>query len=379
MSIDAFALQIIATGALVGIAATLTGMFLVLRGSAMLTDAISHSIILGIFVVWWLTRETSGPIQLAGAALAGLASVAVTELIARSGRVKMDAAIGLVFPAFFALGVLLISLNARDVHLDEHAVLLGEIGFIWLDTVSIWGLDVPRATLSVGALALINAGFVALFYKELKLSVFDSALAGALGFAPGVLFYALLALTSVTAVAAFDAVGVILFIAFVIVPSATALLLTDRLSRAIAIACAVAVASSISGYLLAEAWNVTIGGMMAVMTGGFFALALLFGPRHGLIARELLRHQQRLDNDCRSLAAHLRNHETTAAAWQENTARALGEHLLWSEPRIQQVILRCLDRDLLRRDGEALRLTAKGRAVADDLFAPDSGSGNADT
>jgi manganese/zinc/iron transport system permease protein len=115
--------MIVATGALVGIAAALPGTFLVLRGSAMLTDAISHSILLGIFVVWWLSGATSGPLQLAGAALAGLAAVALIELVARSRLVRMDAAIGLVFPAFFALGVLLISLFARDVHLDEHAVL----------------------------------------------------------------------------------------------------------------------------------------------------------------------------------------------------------------------------------------------------------------
>jgi manganese/zinc/iron transport system permease protein len=234
--------------------------------------------------------------------------------------------------------------------------------------VRIGGVDWPRALVTIAALALVNAAFVALFWKELKLATFDAALAGALGFAPGLLFYALLALTSVTAVAAFDAVGVILFIAFVIVPPATALLLTDRLARVIAIACAIAVASSLSGHALAAAWDVTIGGMMAVMTGVFFTLALVFGPRHGLLARELLRARQRLDHDCRSLATHLYNHEGTIAAAEENTARALGDHLHWSPAQSRRVILRSLDRGLITREGEVLRLTAKGRAEVAALF-----------
>ncbi|WP_114966354.1 metal ABC transporter permease [Alkalilacustris brevis] len=366
--LDDLALMIIATGALVGVAGALPGMFLVLRGSAMLTDAISHSILLGIFAAWWLTGNLGGPLQLLGAALAGLAAVALIEIVARSQRVRMDAAIGLVFPAFFALGVLLISLFARDVHLDEDAVLLGEIGFIWLDMVTLAGLELPRALVTIGALALVNAAFVALFYKELKLSVFDRALAGALGFLPGMLFYVLLALTSVTAVAAFDAVGVILFIAFVIVPPATALLLTDRLALAIVLACLLGVAAAISGYLLADIWNLTIGGMMASMTGAFFALALLAGPRHGLVARQLARLRRRRDNDCLSLLAHLRNHEGTAGAAEENTAAALEADLRWGGERRHRVILTALDRGLITRKGETLRLTRRGRAEIDALL-----------
>ncbi len=364
---DDLAVMIIATGALVGIAAALPGTYLVLRGSAMLTDAISHSILLGIFLVWWLTREISGPVQLIGAALSGLAAVAVIELLARTRRVKMDAAIGLVFPAFFALGVLLISLFARDVHIDEHAVLLGEIGFIWLDMVRIGPWELPRALVTIAAMAAVNAAFIALFYKELKLATFDSMLAGALGFAPGLLYYALLALTSVTAVAAFDAVGVVLFIAFVIVPPAAALLLSDRLPAVIALACAIAVASAVIGYVLAEQWNVTIGGMMAVTTGGFFALALALGPRHGLIARASRRRRASHDNDCRSLVAHLANHEDTAAAAAENTEAALDAHLRWSVRRGRRAILHCLDDGLIERRGEQLALTRRGRALAGSL------------
>lgn len=283
------ALMIVLTGALVGMAATLLGTFLVLRGNSMLSDAISHSVVLGIAVVWLATGQQSGPLQILGAALTGVFTVFLTEWLAGTRRVKNDAAIGLVFPMLFSVGVLLLNLYARDVHIDLHTVLLGEIGFVWLDTLDVAGYPVPRALLSMSAVTLVNLLFVGLFFKELKLTSFDPALAKALGFAPGILFYALLMLTSVTAVAAFDAVGAVLFIAFVIVPPSAAYLLTDRLSRMLVYGAAISAASSVAGYALAVAWNVSIGGMMAVMTGVFLLLAFLLGPRYGLVAQSLRR------------------------------------------------------------------------------------------
>ncbi|MBZ8134273.1 metal ABC transporter permease [Afifella sp. IM 167] len=284
-------LMIVATGALVGIAAALPGTFLVLRGSSLLSDAISHSIVLGIVLVWMMSGAQSGPLQLIGAAVTGLATVFLTELVAGTGRVKNDAAIGLVFPALFSIGVLLLNVYARDVHIDQHTVLLGEIGFVWLDTVALGAYEVPRSLLSMGAMCAINLVFVVLLFKELKLATFDRALAAALGFMPGLLFYALLALTSATAVAAFDAVGAVLFIAFVIVPPSAAYLLTDRLSLMLLLSAAIATLSSIAGYVVAVLFDVSIGGMMAVMTGLFLLLAFLFGPRYGIIAQALRRRR----------------------------------------------------------------------------------------
>jgi manganese/zinc/iron transport system permease protein len=368
--LDSIGFVIVLTGILVAAAASLVGTFLVLRGSSMLTDAISHSIVFGIALVWLLTGLVTGPVQLVGAAAAGLLTVVLTEALARTRLMRNDAAIGLVFPALFAAGILIVNLYGRNVHLDEHTVLLGEIGFVWLDTVAIGGLDVPRTLIPLATLTLVNLGFVLLFWKELKLATFDPALATALGFAPGLLFYILLGLTSATAVAAFDAVGAILFIAFVIVPPATALLLTDRLWLVLVLAVVTGSASAITGYWLAMRWDVSIGGMMASMTGVFFAAAFLLAPRHGLVAREIARRTARLDTDCRSLAAHLYNHEDEPAAGEENSARALRDHLGWDEERTRRVLLRSLDRGYITRSGGLLRLTPKGRAEAEAIFAP---------
>ncbi len=367
---DNIALMIIATGALVGIAASLVGTFLVLRGNSMLTDAISHSIVFGIVMVWLLTHEQAGPVQIVGAALTGLLTVFLTEMLANTRRVANDAAIGLVFPVLFSIGVLLLNLYARDVHIDQHTVLLGEIGFVWLDTVDIGPYRVPHSLVVMGAMTLVNLAFVTLLYKELKLATFDRALAQALGFAPGLLFYALLALTSSTAVAAFDAVGAILFIAFAIVPPAAAYLLTDRLSRMLVYGCVIAIASSVSGYFLAVAWDVSIGGMMAVMTGVFLVLAVLFGPRHGLIARSLRRRGQHAANACRTLVVHLYNHEGEPRQAEESVTRALREHLLWDAPAVRRVVSDTLERGWILRDDEMLSLTSEGRAAAREILEP---------
>ncbi|RKR07481.1 manganese/zinc/iron transport system permease protein [Kushneria sinocarnis] len=361
--------MIVTVGALVGIAATLVGTFLVLRGTSMLADAISHSIVFGIVIVWLLTHQQSGPLQLIGAALTGLLTVVLTELLINSKRVRQDAAIGLVFPLLFSIGVLLLNLHAGNIHVDTHTVLLGEIGFVWLDTVSLGGYEVPRALLSMGAMTLLNALFVGLLFKELKLATFDAALARALGLAPGVLFHALL-LTSGTAVAAFDAVGAILFVAFVIVIPATAYLLTDRLTLMLAIGVAVSIGASLAGYGLAILWDVSIGSMMAVMTGVCLLLAFLFGPRHGLVAQAHERRRQRRLNESRTLAVHLYNHEGTPEQGEENVARALREHLLWPSERAQQAILKGLDEGYIERHGELLQLTATGRAMAREILAP---------
>lgn len=362
--------MILATGILVGLAASLVGTFLVLRGTSMLSDAISHSIVLGIVVVWLVTHQQSGPVQIIGAALTGVFTVVLTEALVRTRRVKDDAAIGLVFPVLFSIGVLLLNLYASDVHIDQHTVLLGEIGFVWLDTVDIAGLAVPQALVAMGAMTLVNLLFVLLLFKELKVATFDPALAKALGFAPGLLFYALLSLTSATAVAAFDAVGVVLFIAFVIVPPAAAYLLTDRLGWMLVLAAGIAVASTVSGYGAALALDVSIGGMMAVMTGVAFAGAFLFGPRHGLIAQALRRRGQKRANDCRTLAVHLCNHEGGLCEREESAIQALHAHFLWDRAKARRVADRCLDQGLITQHGDMLCLTEKGRAAALSILEP---------
>lgn len=362
---DPIALSIIATGALVGASAALLGSFLVLRGAAMVTDAISHSVLFGIVIVWLMTGATSGAVQLLGAAAAGLLTVVLSEALTRSRLVAQDAAIGLVFPALFAAGVLIINIHARDVHLDTDAVLLGQIGLVWLDTVGIGAWQVPRAPLTLAVVLAVDLGFVLAFWKELKLATFDPGLAAALGFVPGLLFHLLLGLTSATAVASFEAVGAVLFVAFAIIPPATAYLLTERLARMVALAVALALVASVLGYVLALAWDVSIGGMMATVSGAGFVLALVGAPQRGLVAGVLARRRERRLAACRTLVAHLWSHRDGPEAVEENTARALQEHLHWSAAEAGRTILAALDAGLIRREHDGLlALTGRGEAEA---------------
>lgn len=264
--LDSPSFAILATGVLTGASAALLGTFLVVRGQAMLTDAISHGVVFGVAVTFLLTGNATGPLQLLGAAGAGLLTVALTEWLARSGKFKRDAATGLVFPALFAAGILLLGLFARDAHVDVHTVLLGEIGFVWLDRVQVFGLFVPRSLAVVFVAFVLNALYVAAFYKELTAAAFDPVLAELQGLRPRLATGGLLALTSFTAVAALDAVGVVLFVAFAITPAVVGRLASRRLPAMLAVALVVAAASALLGYPLAVITDLSIGGIMALLT-----------------------------------------------------------------------------------------------------------------
>lgn len=280
--------------AVVAAACALPGVFLILRRMALLSDAISHSVLLGIVLAFFVVRDLGSPVLLLGAAAMGVLTVALVEMMHRTRLVREDAAIGLVFPALFSLGVILISRYAGDVHLDLDAVLLGEIAFAPFDRLVVGGRDLgPRGLWVMGSILLLNAAAITVFYKELKLTTFDAALAAALGFSPAVVHYGFMTLVSITAVGAFDAVGSILVIALMIAPPAAVYLLTDRLSAMLLLSVRIGVSSAISGYWLAHLLDASIAGAMATMAGAHFALALLFAPEQGIVARALRRRRQR--------------------------------------------------------------------------------------
>ena len=266
-----FDLVIVVTAALVAWACGLLGLFLVLRRQALLSDAISHSALPGIVAGYALTGGSLATVPaLVGAALSGLLTVGLTALLTRSGRVKADAALGLVFPALFAAGVIAVTLNYSGVHLDLDAVLYGEIAYTPFRTG--W-LGLPVSWLMMGGVLFVNALFTGLLFKELRLSTFDPGLSRTLGFSPALLGGALLTLVSLTIVAAFDAVGAVLVVAFMIVPPATALLLTRHLPRAVGLTLLAGLTGSVIGYALALAFDASITGMIAGVLGVQFTLA----------------------------------------------------------------------------------------------------------
>ena len=343
----------------------LPGVFLVLRKMAMMTDAISHAILPGIVVGFFLTESLSSPVLIVTAAATGVLTVALVEALRSTQLVKEDAAIGLVFPVLFSLGVVLIGQYASDVHLDTDAVLLGELAFAPFDRFVVGGVDLgPRGLYVVGGTGLVTAAFITLFYKELKCATFDSALAASLGLAPGLLHYGLMTLVSMTAVAAFDVVGSILVIALVVGPPATAYLLTDRLGRMIALSMGIGAGCAVAGYWIAHALDASIAGSMATAVGAAFVLAFLFAPERGLIPGWQRRKRQQWRFAVQMLTVHLLNHEGTPSEARESRVEHLQEHLAWDAAFADEVVRRARDADLVDRTNGRLRLTDDGRATA---------------
>lgn len=346
-------------------ACALPGAFLVLRRVAMLSDAISHAILPGIVVAFFLTGNLHSPLLIVGAAATGVLTVALIEALFRTGRVKEDAAIGLVFPVLFAVGVILVARHASGVHLDVDAVLLGELAFAPFDRLVVRGVDLgPQALWTMGTILVLNLAFLVTFYKELKLATFDAGLAAALGFAPTALHYALMSLVSVTAVGAFDAVGSILVVALMVAPPAAAYLLTDRLPVLLALSAGLGAAAALGGYAAARALDTTIAGAMATTAGLVFALALTGAPERGLVAQALRRRRQRRRFAATLLAVHLLHHEHGPDAERECRVRHLEEELRWDPAYIALAVQTAVRAGYVVHRGDRLALTPAGRTYA---------------
>src|SRR5690554_531128 len=247
MTLPQIEIQLIAV--LTAVACSILGVFLVLRKMAMISDAISHSILPGIVVGFFITQDLNSPLLILFAALTGVLTVFLVESIQKSGLVKEDTAIGLVFPILFSIGILLISQNARDIHLDIDAVLLGELAFAPFDRFKYNDLDLgPKSLWNLGFVLLIILALLILFFKELKISTFDSGLSMTLGFSPLIIHYGLMTVSSVTIVSAFNAVGAILVVALIIAPAAAAYMLTENLKKMILLAAFIAGFGAIGGY-----------------------------------------------------------------------------------------------------------------------------------
>lgn len=297
MNWTSFDSWIVVTGALCAVACAIPGCFLVLRKMSMMGDAISHAVLPGLAIAFLVTGSRASVPMFVGAAAAGVLTALFTQWISRFGNVDRGAAMGIVFTTLFAIGLILIRQAADHVDLDPGCVLYGAIELTPLDTVGSTGI--PRAALVNGGVMLANLIVVAVLFKELKLSAFDPALADTLGFSSRFLHYLLMTMVAVTTVAAFESVGSIIVIAMLIVPPATALLLTRRLLPMLAIASGIAALSALVGHIAAltvPTWfgfeTTTTSGMIAFAAGVFFVIAWLFGPTEGILPKMIRRRNE---------------------------------------------------------------------------------------
>ncbi|WP_072395212.1 metal ABC transporter permease [Hyphomicrobium sp. CS1GBMeth3] len=283
-------------GTLASVSCALLGNFLVLRRQSLIGDAVAHVALPGIVAAFLVTGTIAAGPMLLGAGVAAVVAVLLIELVRKLGNVEPGAAMGVVFTAMFAAGVLLLErTDTSHVHLDVEHALYGNLeSLIWFagdswaslfDPAALAELPVqlPRLALVLLAVAL----FIALLWKELVIGTFDPEFAASIGARPAAVSFGLVIMVAVAAVAAFDAVGSIIVIAMFICPPAAARLMTDRMGSQIVWSVVFAAASAVLGYVLAgygPLWlggqsSVSAAGMIATVSGIILLLACLFGPK----------------------------------------------------------------------------------------------------
>ena len=288
------ALQIILAGTLVAVSCGLLGCFLILRKMAMVGDAISHAVLPGIVIAFLISGARDSVTMLIGAGMIGMLTTFLIEFFHQKGKLQTDASIGVTFTWLFAIGVILISVYAGKVDLDQDCVLYGEIAYVPLD---LWILPSgtilgPRVVFTSGVVLLLVVLFIAAGYKELYLTTFDPSFASAIGISTALWHYLLMAAVSLTTVASFEAVGAILVVALLIAPPATAYLLTRALKTMLWLTVGLGVMISVLGYFLAAWLDGSIAGAMATVAGVLFMLAFLFSPSEGILVKRKIQRVQ---------------------------------------------------------------------------------------
>ena len=286
---------IILTASIVAINAALLGCFLLLRKMSMVGDAISHAVLPGIVVAYYLSGDKTSILLLIGATLTGVLTSYLITFLSKKARIQGDASIGITYTLLFAVGMIMISTWLKgNVDIDMECVLYGDVALINLDKIIIDGnLYIgPRAFyVEIIAFAIIIVSLL-WGYKGFKILSFNEDYAQSLGICTGRWHYFLMTLVSLTTVVAFEVVGAILVVGFLIVPPATAQLLTNRLPFMLIVAALLGIVSAIGGYYVAVWLNVSITGAMIVVSGLIFSLAFIY-----------VRFRERLGN--KSVTEHL--------------------------------------------------------------------------
>lgn len=267
---DAF--WIILSGTLIAISCGLLGAYLVLRKMAMVGDAISHAVLPGIVMAYLFSGSRETIPMLIGAAALGVLTTILIELFYQQARLQVDASIGITFTWLFAIGIILISVFAGQVDLDQDCVLYGEIAYVPLD---LWytssGVNLgPRTVWIASSLLLLILVFIWFGRRGLFITTFNEEYAKALGLNVAFWHYALMGSVSLTTVVSFESVGAILVVAFLIVPPATAYLITSSLKLMLWLTAFFGFLSSLGGYYLAVIINGSIAGAMATVAGILF-------------------------------------------------------------------------------------------------------------
>ncbi|MHA6260469.1 metal ABC transporter permease [Sporosarcina sp. CAU 1771] len=257
------------TSIMVGIICGVIGTFIVLRGMALMGDAISHAVLPGVAISYML-----GINYFYGAVATGILTAFGIGAITQNSRIKNDSSIGLVFSAAFALGIILITKAGSATDLTK--ILFGNV--LTVRSSDMW------LTLIIGAFVIL---VVILFFKELLVSSFDETMAAAYGLNTRFIHYSIMFLLTLVTVASLQTVGVILVVSMLITPASTAYLLTNRLSVMVVLAAFFGALSSVIGLYFSFLYSLPSGPVIALATTGIFLLAFLFAPKQGIVIKKI--------------------------------------------------------------------------------------------
>ncbi len=277
MNISFLYIQLILTAMITSVTCCIPGTFLVLRGASLISDAISHAIFLGIVVSFFIFKEFYAPGLFLGATITALITIWLIEKLMSLKRLNADAIIGIIFPCLFSIATILINIYAQNIHLDIDAVLLGELAFTPFYQI-MWNSTMigSYALWTMSAILIFNIIIMGILYKKLVISTFDPEFAQSCKFNVHKIYWILMTLTCITILAAFEAIGAILIIAFIIIPPATAYLMTRKINHMLILGILVSILGTIIGCLFANIFQASIAGSITTVYGLIFAITYYF-------------------------------------------------------------------------------------------------------
>jgi manganese/zinc/iron transport system permease protein len=248
---------------------------------SMMGDALSHAVLPGIVVAYLISGSRASLPLFLGAIIMGVLTTFLIQFFSSKGKMQSDAAMGTVFTFLFAIGVIMVTRFAGEADIDADCVLHGELAFVPLQTSSFMGLGVPSPVWTLLVLLAIIQFIFWAGYKGWLITSFNTEYAQSIGVKTIIWHYSLMAATSVATVVSFESVGAILVISFLVVPAATAYLLTDRLRLMPALIMVQGALSAVGGYMISEALEASISGSMSVMSFFLFIAAFLWSKKKG--------------------------------------------------------------------------------------------------
>ena len=333
----------------IGISCGLIGTYIMLRRLSLIGDALAHSVLPGVVIGFLVAGK--GQIGLfIGALIAGILTAVMISFVDRNSKIKEDTSIGIIFTGAFALGILLVS-QLKQVHIDLSSYLFGDVLGVSDGDIVLTGIITVVIILSV-----------VLFYKQLLITSFDPTMATIIGISTAAVHYFLMTLLSMSIVAGLQSVGVILIIAMLITPPATAFLLTDRLKLLLVLSCVFGVTSAVIGLYLSYHLNFASGASIVLVAVSFFALAFLFSPREGLVIKYFKRKKTARNNLTEDLVKILYHTKDTTKAGADKVR--LSSSLGISYSKIQAVLNYLSSKKLVANKGNIYELTADGEKEA---------------